>query len=155
MVAVRPGTGTAMTSTARTLALTLSAAALVAVPAASGAAAPTGAPQRAGQSFGVIKTWYGAKQQACKTSVAGGKKWRVSTRVVNGRRAEVGVGLIVYRDGEEQRRVDTKIVRTGATSKVVSLLYPKQDDDFELVAIQFQGQAGNGGPVKITKIRAC
>lgn len=132
-------------------ALALSTALLVGAPAAvAQAEQPT---ERAGKDLRTIATWEGAQQQACK--VSSGTKWKVFTRVVNGRRAEVGVGLIVFKDGEEVRRAATKITPKRQTSKLVSVLYPKKGEGFSLDAFQFQGQSGTGGPVAISRIKAC
>lgn len=141
-----------MNNPRRLAALALSTALLVGAPAAVAQADQPA--ERAGKSFRTIATWEGAKQQACKVS-ASATTWKVFTRVVNGRRAAIGVGLIVNKDGEELRRAATKITAERRTSKIVSVTYPKKDDGFELVAFQFQGQSGTGGPVKISKIKAC
>jgi hypothetical protein len=140
-----------MTTSRRFAALALSTALLVGAPAAVAQADQPA--ERAGKSLRTIATWEGAKQQACK--VSSGTKWKVFTRVVNGRRAEVGVGLIVLKNGEEVRRAATKITPKRQTSKLVSVLYPKKGQGFSLEAFQFQGQAGTGGPISITKIKAC
>ena len=42
----------------------------------------------------------------------------------------------------------------GKTSKVGSVVLPARAA-FTLVAFQFEGQMGDGGPIKIKKIRTC
>lgn len=139
-----------MKSTGRLLALLLSTVLLLGVPATFDAASA-----KAPRKLATIKTWYGAKQQACKKSVADGAKWRVYTRVVNGRQAEVGVGLMVMKGDETVQQFRTPIMKKGKTSKVGSVVIPQDDPEFTLVAMQFQGQMGDGGEVKLSKIRAC
>lgn len=141
-----------MTNPRRFAALALSTALLVGAPAAVAQADQPA--ERAGKNLRTITTWYGAQQQACKVSVSA-TKWKVFTRVVNGRQAEIGVGLIVNKDGEELRRAATPITAKRRTSKIVAVTYPKKDDGFELVAFQFQGQMGDGGPISIKRIKAC
>lgn len=142
-----------MKSIGRFLALAMSAAVLVAVPATS-QAAPAQPSERA-TKFGTIKVWSGAKQQACKKLTPNGKNWKVVTRVVNGRQAEVGVGLRVAKGEKEVARAATKIVKKGKTSKPVAVRIPKAGKGYTLEAFQFQGQMGNGGPIKLKKIRGC
>lgn len=137
----------------RFIALTLSTTVLVAVPSlAQAQAAPA---ERATTKFATIKTWSGAKQQACKKSTPNGKSWKVVTRVVNGREAEVGVGLIVRKGEKEIARAATPIVDQGVTSKPVAVRIRKNDERLVLEAFQFQGQMGDGGPIKLKKIRRC
>lgn len=112
------------------------------------------APARAGKHLTTIKKWSGAQQQACKVSIRDGKAWKVYTRVVNGRKAEVGVGLQVIKDDKVTKTASTPIMGKGKTSKIVSVVLPDRAA-FDLVAFQFQGQMGDGGPVRIQKIRTC
>ena len=138
-----------MKITARILGLVLSTALLAGTPAAFEAASA-----KAPLKLATIKTWSGAKQQACKKSVAG-NKWRVYTRVVNGRQAEVGVGLMVTKGDKTVQEFRTPIMRKGKTSKVGSVVIPKSNPAYTLAAFQFQGQMGDGGEIKLAKIRGC
>lgn len=137
----------------RLIALTVSSAVLLAVPAVAQAA--PGQPAERAAKFTTIKTWSGAKQQACKKATPNGKSWKVVTRVVNGREAEVGVGLIVRKGDQEVDRAATPIVKKGVTSKLVSVKIRKNDSRYTLEAFQFQGQMGDGGPIRLNKIRRC
>ncbi|WP_244932080.1 hypothetical protein [Nocardioides sp. W7] len=142
-----------MKSIGRFIALTVSSAVLLAVPAVA-QAAPAQPAERA-TKFTTIKTWSGAKQQACKKSTPNGKSWKVVTRVVNGRQAEVGVGLIVWKGEKEIDRASTPIVNKGVTSKPVSVKIRKNDRSYRLEAFQYQGQMGDGGTLKLKKLRRC
>jgi hypothetical protein len=139
-----------MKTTARVVALLLSTVLLVGAPAAFQAASAKPALK-----LSTIKTAWGAKQQACKKSVAHGKNWRVYTRVVNGRKAEVGVGLMVNKGDKTVAEFRTPIMKKGKTSKIGSVVIPQDDAEYTLSAFQFQGQMGDGGPVDLKKIRAC
>lgn len=133
------------------LAAVSATAAIIAAPAflaSSAEAAP------AAKKWGVVAKAWGAKQQACKVSIQGGDAWKVFTRVVNGRTAEVGVGLIVRVDGEEADRFSTPLTKKRKTSKAGSVVLPVAEG-YVLEAFQFQGGMGNGGEVSIAKIRKC
>ncbi len=139
------------------LAAVSATAAILAVPTltASSAAAAGAAPAAPAKKWGVIAKAWGAKQQACKVSVRGGEAWKVFTRVVNGRTAEVGVGLMVNLDGESTDiRFATPLTAKGKTSKAGSVVLPVADG-YTLVAFQFQGAMGDGGEIGIGKIRKC
>ena len=112
------------------------------------------ADRAAAKKFATIAKSYGGKQQACKVLLPNGKQYKVFTRVVTGRQS-FGVGLMVMLDGEVVRRVQTPITKPRRTSKVVSLKFPKGATEYELVASQFEGQSGGGGPVSVKKIRNC
>ena len=112
------------------------------------------APERAAMKWSKIATWEGATQQACKKSVKNAKAWKVYTRVVNGRKAEVGVGLQVLKDDKITKTARTPITGKGKTSKVGSVVLPI-GAAWTMDAFQFQGQMGDGGPVSIKKIRKC
>ena len=148
----------AVTTLKRLGAAALSAAILVAPVVAVSSADAAPAPERAGKSWSVIAKWYGAKQQACKVSIRDGKAWKVHTRVVNGRQAEIGVGLMVNKTvkGKTVTKDDWRspIMGKGKTSKVGSVVLPI-GAAWTMDAFQFQGQMGDGGPVSIKKIRKC
>jgi hypothetical protein len=112
------------------------------------------APARAGKHLSTIKKWNGAQQQACKVSIRDGKAWKVYSRVVNGRKAEIGVGLQVVKGDKITKEWRSPLMGKGKTSKVGSVVLPARAG-FTLVAFQFEGQMGDGGEVKIKKIRTC
>jgi hypothetical protein len=112
------------------------------------------APAHAGKHLATIKTWNAAHQQACKVSIRDGKAWKVFSRVVNGRKAEIGVGLQVLKDDKITNQWRSPLMGKGKTSKVGSVVLPARAA-FTLVAFQFEGQMGDGGEVKIKKIRTC
>ncbi len=112
------------------------------------------APARAGKHLVTIKKWEGAQQQACKTSVHGGKAWKVFSRVVNGRKAEVGVGLQVENAHGVIDEWRSPIMGKGKTSQVGSVVMPIKPG-VTLAAFQFQSQMGDGGSIRIAKIKAC
>ena len=129
-------------------------AAILALPTLTAASAGA-APAAPAKKWGVIAKAWGAKQQACKVSVKDGEAWKVFTRVVNGRTAEVGVGLMVNLDGESTDiRFATPLTGKGKTSKAGSVVLPVADG-YTLAAFQFQGAMGDGGEIAIGKIRAC
>jgi|SRR4051812_9135298 hypothetical protein len=127
-------------------------AALLATPlvvASSASAAPA-------KSWTTIKKWNGAKQQACKVPVRDGKAFKIYTRLVNGHEAEIGAGLQVLKnDAPTKERWDSGLVAEGRTSKVGLVVMPRDKPAFTLVAFQFEGQMGDGGPVKVKKIGRC
>lgn len=139
-----------MKTSGRLLALILSTVLLAGVPASFEAASA-----KSPMALRTIVTWSGAQQQACKASVAGGTKWRVYTRVVNGRKAAVGVGLMVSQGDKVVQQFRTPITKKGKTSKVGSVVIPRADDSYTLSAFQFQSQMGDGGEIKLSKIRRC
>ena len=82
------------------------------------------------------------------------------SRVVNGRQAEIGVGLMVVKtvDGEPVVTDDWRspIMAKGKTSllKAGAVVLP-MGAAWSIDAFQFQAQMGDGGPVSIKKIGRC
>jgi hypothetical protein len=62
---------------------------------------------------------------------------------------------MVTKGGETVREFRTPITKKGKTSKVGSVVIPKADDAYTLAAFQFQAQMGDGGEIKLSKIRRC
>jgi hypothetical protein len=107
------------------------------------------------RSWTTIGTMTGAKQQACQVTIRNGKALKIYSRLVNGRRAEVGAGMNVLKNGEVTKQTwRSEIMGKGKTSPVGSVVLPL-DDKYTLEAFRFQGQMGDGGLVKVKKIGAC
>jgi Ni/Co efflux regulator RcnB len=139
--------------TSQRLAAAALSAAIVATPlvaASSASAAPA-------KSWTTIKKWNGAKQQACKVPVRKGKAFKIYTRLVNGHESAIGAGLQVLKNGEPTKaRWDTgDLVPEGKTSKVGVVVIPRNNSAFTLEAFQYEGQMGDGGPVKLKRIGRC
>jgi hypothetical protein len=136
-----------------TVAIGTLAALAVAVPAT---AAPSAASAQAGRSWTTVTSLGGAKQQACKVSVAGGAAWRIYNRLdARNAGSRVRASMTVTRGGATTSRVWNSgwvhkgdISSTGTVRLARAAGYGLQ---FTLAA----DQMGNGGLVKARSIRLC
>ncbi|WP_155993251.1 hypothetical protein [Nocardioides sp. URHA0020] len=140
-------------TTIKRLAATALTAALVSVPTVAVTSADA-APARAGKSWTTIAKWEGAKHQACKVSIRKGKAFVIYTRLVNGNKAEIGAALMVTKGSKTRSEWHSPLIAKGKTSKTGKVVFPR-NAGYTLGAGQFQGQMGDGGPVKVTKIGRC
>ena len=138
--------------TSQRIAAAALSAAVIASPLATVSAAHAAAPAK---HWHTIKKWNGAKQQACKKPVRQGKAFKIYTRLVNGHESPIGAGIMVVKDGQPVDRWATKdLVPEGKTSKTGSVVLPK-DPTYTIEAFQYEGQMGDGGPVKLKRIGRC
>jgi hypothetical protein len=137
-------------TTLKRLAATALTAAIITVPTV----AVNSADAEPAKSWTTISKWEGAKQQACKVPARNGEAWKIYSRLVNGKKAKIGAGLIVMKGDVTRMTWRSGLVAKGKTSKVGSVVLPKKAG-YTLEAFQFQSQMGDGGPVKAKEIGRC
>ena len=138
--------------TLQRLGATALTAAILATPMLSTTA--DAAPAQAGKHWTTIATWEGAHQQACKKSVREGEAWKIYGRLVNGRQAKIGAGMIVRHGDDVTSDWRSPLIAKGKISDVGAVILPRKPG-YVFEAFQFESQAGSGAEVALRKIGRC